>query len=67
LKVKSVNCKDCPLDFKVVDISPKEKQILVTPDYKKGKKGKIFSGIIRILIDANGVKEYSIPVRGRLY
>ncbi|BBB33304.1 hypothetical protein TTHT_1846 [Thermotomaculum hydrothermale] len=67
LKIKSVKCKDCPLDFKVIDISKKDKQILVKPNYKRGKKGKIFSGIIRILVDVNGVKEYSIPVRGRLY
>ena len=67
IKIKSVTCKDCPLTFEVVNVSDKSKQILVKPDYRKGKKGKIFSGIIRILVDANGVKELSIPVRGKLY
>ena len=67
IKVKSVTCKDCPLIFEVVNVSDKSKQILVKPDYRKGKKGKIFSGIIRVLVDANGMKELSIPVRGKLY
>ncbi len=66
LKIKSVSCSGCPLKFKIINISKKSIQILVEPDYKKGKSGKFFSGIIRILIDANGVKEFSIPVRGKL-
>ncbi len=65
IKIKSVTCKNCPLRFKVVNISPKTKQILVKPDYEKGKKG-IFSGVIKIIFEANGEKVYSIPVRGRL-
>jgi len=66
IKIKSVRCQGCPLRFKVIDISKKSKQILVQPDYTKGKEGKIFSGIIRVLADVNGVKEFSIPVRGKL-
>jgi len=67
LKIVSVQCKNCPLKFKVIDISPKSKQILVEPDYTKGKKGKIFAGIIKLVVDVGGKKEFSVPVRGRLY
>ncbi len=67
IEVKSVKCENCPLKFKIVNISKKDKQILVKPDYTKGKKGKVFSGKIKLVVEANGEKEYTIPVRGKIY
>ena len=67
LKVESVECEGCPLRFKIINISPTSKNILVEPDYSKGKKG-FFNGVIKLKIKAgDSVKEYSVPIRGKIY
>ncbi len=67
LEVKSVECNGCPLKFKVINISPKTKNILIEPDYSKGRKG-FFNGVIKMKIKAgDSEKEYSVPIRGKIY